>query len=157
MSTEYRASVHWTRNGAVFSDNKYSRAHRWVFDEGVAILASSDPTAIPPPLSRTDAVDPEEGLIAALAGCHMLFFLGFACKKGFVVDSYIDHPVGTMGKNERGKLYVAAVTLDPQVVFVGDKQPTPEDIARMHLRAHEECYIANSIRAEVTIKGIALH
>ena len=61
MSAEYHATVLWTRNGAPFTDNKYSRAHRWVFDEGVAILASSDPIAVPPPLSRTDAVDPEEG------------------------------------------------------------------------------------------------
>jgi len=157
MAHEHRAAIHWSRNGAPFSDNKYSRAHRWVFDEGVAILGSSDPVAVPPPLSRTDAVDPEEGLVAALASCHMLFFLAFACKKGFVVDSYTDHPVGVMAKNERGKLYVAAVTLDPQAIFVGDKQPTSEEIAMLHRRAHEECYIANSIRAEVTMKGIALH
>jgi organic hydroperoxide reductase OsmC/OhrA len=109
---------------------------------------------VPPPLSREDAVDPEEALVAALSSCHMLFFLAFAAKKGFVVDSYRDEAVGTMSRNERGKLFISAVTLSPKVTFSGETLPNEAEIADIHHRSHSECYIANSVRAEVTIAGL---
>ena len=62
-----------------------------------------------------------------------------------------------MTKNEAGKLYVSKVTLDPQIAFSGDKRPSPEEIAKLHHRSHEECYIANSIRSEVVVAGLAVH
>lgn len=150
----YRATVRWTRHGAAFADAKYSRAHRWIFDAGCEVAASSSPQAVKPPFSREDAVDPEEALVAACSSCHMLFFLHLAALKGFVVDSYEDRAEGIMTKNERGKLYVSRVTLDPKIVFAGEKRPTADDIARLHHRAHEECYIANSVRADVVVAGL---
>ena len=154
MAHEYRATIDWARDGAAFTDNRYSRAHRWLFDGGIEVPGSSDPKSILPPLSREDAVDPEEALVAAVSSCHMLFFLAFAAKKGFVVESYRDEAVGTMSRNERGKLFISAIALDPEIVFAGDKRPSPDEIAHMHHRSHEECYLSNSVRAEVTIAGL---
>lgn len=158
MAHVYKATVHWQRpDGAPFTDNKYSRVHEWRFDEGVVVTGSPAPTSVAPPMSRADAVDPEEALVAACSSCHMLFFLAFAGRRGFVVDSYTDDAVGVMTKNDVGKLYISAITLDPKIVWSGDKQPGDADIAALHERAHAECYIANSIRATVTIAGMPAH
>jgi len=151
MAHEYRAQIVWTRDGATFTDNGYSRGHVWRFDEGVEVPASSSPHSVRLPLSRADAVDPEEALIAALSSCHMLFFLSFAAQAGFVVDEYEDSPVGIMSKNEHGKLFVSKVTLNPAIVFSSSKRPSPEELDALHHRAHEECYIANSVRSEVVV------
>jgi len=158
MAHEYRATVQWTReDGEAFTDNRYSRAHVWTFDGGVEVPASSAPSSVPLPLSRADAVDPEEAFVAALSSCHMLFFLSFAAKKGFTIDRYEDRAVGVMAKNERGKLFVSRVTLNPAIEFSGPNRPSPEDIANLHHRSHEECFIANSVRSEVTVAGLPAH
>jgi organic hydroperoxide reductase OsmC/OhrA len=157
MSHEYKATVRWTRDGAAFTDQKYSRGHVWRFDGGVEVPASSAPASVPLPYSRAEAVDPEEAFVASLSSCHMLFFLFLAAKAGFVVDSYEDHAVGVMTKNERGKLFVSKVTLDPKIAFSGDKRPSPEEIAGLHHRSHEECFIANSVRTEVVVAGLPVH
>jgi organic hydroperoxide reductase OsmC/OhrA len=154
MAHEYRATIAWERDGAVFTDGKYTRAHRWIFDGGLELPASSAPSSVPLPYSREDAVDPEEALCASVSSCHMLFFLAFANKKGFVVDSYRDAALATMSRNERGKLYVSAITLNPDVAFSGETRPDPADLAELHHRSHAECYIANSILAEVTVAGL---
>ncbi|MEB0138138.1 MULTISPECIES: OsmC family protein [unclassified Undibacterium] len=147
----YQAQVIWQRQQQEFSDNKYSRAHEWKFDGGLSVPASSAPSSVPLPYSLAENVDPEEALIAALASCHMLFFLAFACKQGYIIDTYDDEAIGTMSKNERGRLYISAITLRPRVLFSGDKTATAEQINALHELAHEHCYIANSVRAEVTI------
>jgi organic hydroperoxide reductase OsmC/OhrA len=151
MTHEYHAKVVWTRGGATFTDNRYSRAHVWRFDEGVEVPASSSPLSVKLPLSRADAVDPEEALVAAVSSCHMLFFLGFAAKAGFVVDKYEDSPVGIMTKNERGKLFVSKITLNPAITFSGPKRPSADELDALHHHSHEECYVANSVRAEVIV------
>jgi organic hydroperoxide reductase OsmC/OhrA len=151
MAHEYTAEVIWTRGGAVFTDNKYSRGHVWRFDGGVEVPASSSPLSVKLPYSRADAVDPEEALVAAVSSCHMLFFLAFAGKAGFVVDKYEDAAVGVMTKNERGKLFVSTITLNPAVTFSGTKRPSPQELDALHHRAHEECYVANSVRADVAV------
>jgi organic hydroperoxide reductase OsmC/OhrA len=151
MAHEYTAQVIWTRDEAVFTDNRYSRGHVWRFDGGVEVPASSSPLSVKLPLSRADAVDPEEALVAAVSSCHMLFFLGFAAKAGFVVDKYEDAPVGVMTKNEQGKLFVSKITLNPAITFSGSKRPAAEELDALHHRSHEECYVANSVRAEVVV------
>ncbi|PWB66184.1 MAG: peroxiredoxin [Bradyrhizobiaceae bacterium] len=155
MAHDYRASVRWTRAGAVFTDNRYSRGHVWRFDGGVEVPASSAPASVRPPYSVAEAVDPEEALVAAVSSCHMLFFLAFAAQAGLVVDSYEDEAVGTMTKNPQGKLYVSDVVLRPAIVFSGAKRPTAGEVEALHHRSHEECYIANSIRAAVRVEAPA--
>ena len=154
MAHEYRATVDWARDGAAFTDHRYSRAHRWIFDGGLEVPGSSAPGSVPPPLSRVDAVDPEEALVAALSSCHMLFFLAFAAKNGFVVESYRDEAVGTMSRNERGKLFMSTVALHPRILFSGDKRPSPAELAELHHRSHEACYLANSVRTAIVVDGV---
>jgi organic hydroperoxide reductase OsmC/OhrA len=157
MPHEYKATVLWARDGAAFTDQKYSRGHVWRFDGGVEVPASSAPSSVPLPYSRADAVDPEEAFVAALSSCHMLFFLWLAAKAGFVVDAYEDHARGVMTRDERGKLFVSKVTLDPRIAFSGDKRPSSEEIAELHHRSHEECFIENSVRSEVVVAGLPAH
>jgi organic hydroperoxide reductase OsmC/OhrA len=153
MAHEYRANVTWERGGATFTDNKFSRGHIWSFDGGITVPASSAPSSVPLPLSVAAAVDPEEALVAALSSCHMLFFLAFAMKKGFVVDRYADSALGEMSRNERGRFYISKVTLAPEIVFSGEKRPTPGELDELNHAAHEHCYIANSIRGEVVVQA----
>jgi organic hydroperoxide reductase OsmC/OhrA len=157
MAHEYTATIRWTRDGASFPDNRYSRGHTWAFDGGVTVPASSSPLVVPPPLAREDAVDPEEAFVAALSSCHMLTFLAIAAKKRFTVDAYEDHALGVMTKNQNGKLFVSKVTLDPRIEFSGETVPTPEQIADMHHLAHKECFIANSVLTDVVVAGIPSH
>lgn len=151
--SEHLATVQWSRGDQDFTGSRYSRAHEWRFDGGAVVRGSSAPSAlVPTPLSDPSAVDPEEALVAALSSCHMLFFLAFAAKAGFTVDSYRDKAVGTLGRDERGKTSITMVALRPAVVFSGAVTPDEEAIEELHHRAHSACYIANSIRAEVTIE-----
>ncbi|MBV8474695.1 MAG: OsmC family protein, partial [Hyphomicrobiales bacterium] len=125
----------------------------WRFDGGVEVPASSSPLSVKLPLSRADAVDPEEALVAALSSCHMLFFLDFAKRKGFIVDSYVDEAIGTMSANAEGRVAMTDVVLHPRIIFSGDKRPTKADCAELHHEAHEDCYIANSVRSAVRVES----
>ena len=156
MAHEYKATVTWKRpEGEAFTDLKFSRGHEWSFDGGITVPGSSSPLSVKVPYSRADAVDPEEALVAALSSCHMLTFLYFAAKGGYVVDSYVDDAVGVMIKNERGKLFVSKTTLRPRIAFSGAKQPSQAELDQLHHHAHEECYIANSVLTEVVIEAPA--
>jgi organic hydroperoxide reductase OsmC/OhrA len=146
---EYHAAVEWTREGAAFTDGRYPRAHRWEFDEGVSVPASASPLHVPRGCATAAAVDPEEAFVAALSSCHMLFFLWLAAKQGFVVDRYRDAAVGVMAENGDGKMAMVMVTLRPAVRFGGERRPTLQELDRLHHAAHEECYIARSVRTEV--------
>lgn len=151
---DYTATVAWERNGAVFTDNRYSRGHRWKFDGGVEVPASSSPHVVPEPLSVAAAVDPEEAFVASVSSCHMLWFLSIAAKRGLVIDSYRDDAVGIMGRNPKGKIVVATVRLEPRVSFSGAKIPARDEITSLHHEAHEACYIANSITTEVKCEPV---
>jgi organic hydroperoxide reductase OsmC/OhrA len=151
---EYRARIHWERGGAVFTDNRYSRGHSWRFDGGVVVPASSSPYTVRVPLSVEAAVDPEEALVAALASCHMLWFLSLAAAGRWRVDDYSDEAAGSMGRNAAGKIAMLSVTLRPRVRFSGEHLPTHEDVAQLHERAHEECFIANSVTTAVHIEPV---
>lgn len=148
------AKVEWNRNGAAFTDRQYSRAHRWFFDGGIEVPASSSPGVVREPLSNPNAVDPEEAFVAALSSCHMLSFLDQAARDGFTVERYTDEAVGRMGKDTQGKIAVTMVTLHPQIAFTGDNRPTREDLDDLHHRAHEVCFIASSVKTEVRIEPV---
>jgi len=145
----YTAEVIWSRSGQQFIDNRYSRAHILRFDGGIEVAGSSSPHVVPIPMSDPAAVDPEEAFVASLASCHMLWFLSIAAKRKFCVDRYVDAAIGVMGINAEGKMAMLTVTLKPEVHFSGDRLPTREEIANMHHEAHDECFIANSVKTEV--------
>ncbi len=152
--SDYTATIAWERDGAVFTDNRYGRGHRWIFDGGVEVPASASPHVVPEPLSVAAAVDPEEAFVAAISSCHMLWFLSIAARRGLVVDAYRDDAVGIMGRNPGGKTAVVTVRLRPRVSFSGTKAPTKEELTALHHAAHEECYIANSITTEVRCEPV---
>ena len=129
----YRATIDWTlSDGDDFAAGRYSRAHALSFDGGVTVPGSASPHVVRAPFSVEAAVDPEEAFVAALSACHMLWFLHLA-------------------KNEKGKLAMTKVTLRPYIVFK-DNQPSPRQVDDLHHRAHDECYIANSVKTEVAIE-----
>ena|SRR5579863_482119 len=150
---QHTAQVSWTRKDAVFSDHRYSRAHVWRFDGGAEVSASSSPLVVREPMSDPKGVDPEEGFIAALSSCHMLFFLDFASRAGFIVESYVDDAVGVMGKDDEGFEYVEAIELRPVITFSGDKRPSVEELADLHHRSHDVCFIARSVKTKVTVRA----
>jgi len=151
---DYQAQIVWhRRKDEPFLDLRYSRAHSWTFDGGVVVPASSAVHSVPLPYSKAENVDPEEALVAAISSCHMLTFLYVAAKARFVVDAYADRAVGTMTKDSRGRQAITTVVLAPQVTFSGTREPNDQMVAQLHHDAHEQCYVANSVRSEISVAG----
>ena len=151
MST-YTAKITWESDSPdTFTKNRYTRVHEWAFDGGVTVPASSSPHVVRVPFSVEAAVDPEEALVASASSCHMLTFLWLAATAGFNIESYEDHAVGEMAAMEDGRQWLARITLDPQIAWIGD-EPTAEKLADLHHHAHEQCYIANSIKSEIVVR-----
>lgn len=152
MAHAYTAIVEWRRGSdEVFTDNRYSRGHSWAFDGGITLPASSAPSSVRLPFSREDAVDPEEAFVAALSSCHMLTFLYLAAKAGFVVESYRDEAQGRMSPNEAGRLWVDEVALSPGIAFAGERRPTAAELDALHHDAHDQCFLANSVKTAIAI------
>ncbi len=145
----YTAELLWLREGQDFLSNRYSRRHTLRFDGGVEVPASSSPHVVPLPMSDAAAVDPEEAFVASLASCHMLWFLSIAAKRGFCVDRYADAAEGVMARNAERRMAMTSVTLRPAVEFGGELQPAWQEVLDMHHEAHDECFIANSVKSEV--------
>ncbi len=150
----YTAEVLWEREDQTFVDNRYSRRHRIRFDGGIEIAGSSSPHVVRVPFSDPAAVDPEEAFVASLSSCHMLWFLAIAARHQFQIDRYRDEAIGVMAKNAEGRLAMTIVTLRPDVVFSGEVLPSRDEILAMHHEAHEECFIANSVRTEVRVEAL---
>ena len=151
--SEHKATIRWTHTSGEFLKGRYSREHTWAFDGGLTVPASPSPSSVPKPYSNEAHVDPEEAFVASIASCHMLTFLWLAMRAGFEVASYEDDAVGTMTKNERNIPWVSSVTLQPRIVYAGDRRPSADDESRLHHGAHEQCFIANSVKTEVTVRS----
>lgn len=149
--SEHKATISWIRSGPDFAKGQYTREHMWIFDGGLTVPASPAPSVVPAPWSNPANVDPEEAFVASVASCHMLTFVWLASRRAFVVDRYDDEAVGTMTKNERGVPWVSRITLYPRIAWSGDKLPTPVELDHLHHQAHEQCFIANSIKSEVIV------
>lgn len=148
--SSYYATITWNSDGSDFVTRKYSRLHEWSFDGGVTVPASPSPHVVPAPYSDESAVDPEEAFVAAISSCHMLFFLDYASREKIAVARYVDNAVGVMGRNAQGKTAMTKVSLNPKVAYQG-AQPILEKIQDLHHRAHESCFIANSVKTEVEV------
>ncbi len=149
-SSQHKADVAWVRGDQLFANGQYSRVHSWKFDGGAEVLAAASPHVVRIPYTDPAGVDPEEAFLAAIGSCHMLWFLALASKAGFCVDSYTDSVVGTMEKNSEGKIAITNVLLNPQIAFSGSRSPSADEIDHLHHKAHEECFIANSVRCEIS-------
>jgi organic hydroperoxide reductase OsmC/OhrA len=144
---EYRATTNWRRTSTDFTYETYNRAHEVKFGGGEVVPWSAAPEF----KGDADRVNPEEAYVASLSSCHMLTFLAIAARKRFVVDSYTDEASGVMEKNEGGKYWVSRVTLRPKAAFSGTRQPSTQEMADLHHAAHENCFVGNSVRTEITV------
>ena len=149
--SEHKAIVKWAHSQGEFLKGTFSREHTWTFDGGLTVPASPSPTVVPKPYSNEANVDPEEAFVAAISSCHMLTFLHLASRAGIEVASYEDEAVGVMTKNERRVPWVSSVVLHPRIVYRGEKLPSAEEEERLHHGAHEQCFIANSVKTEITV------
>ena len=146
MST-HRASISWERGPTEFAYETYPRNHSWSFEGGVTVPASAAPAFG----GEADRVDPEEALVAAVSGCHMLTFLAVAARKRMVVDRYEDSAVGFLEKGDDGKPVITRIELRPRVSFANPAAVSAGDLDRLHHLAHENCFIARSVRSEITV------
>jgi organic hydroperoxide reductase OsmC/OhrA len=153
--SQHKATISWSAATPEFMSGKYSREHTWSFDGGLTVPASSSPAVVRVPLSNPANVDPEEAYVASLSSCHMLTFLHVARLAGFQIDRYDDDAVGDMAKNERGIPWIATVTLNPKVTYGGDKRPSAAEEAELHHKAHEGCFISQSVKTDVKVAGLA--
>jgi organic hydroperoxide reductase OsmC/OhrA len=151
----HTALIRWNLREADFLARRYSRAHTWTFDGGAVVRASSSPHVVPLPMSDASAVDPEEAFVASLASCQMLWFLDIAARAGHAVEAYEDAADGRMGRNAAGKLVVDLVTLRPRARFAAASAPDAATLAALHHQAHEECFLANSVRCEIRCEPVA--
>lgn len=141
------ATVAWA--GQATPEGRYSRVHRWHFDGGASVAASSAPGIVPEPFSDPSCVDPEEAVLAALSSCHMLFFLHLAASAGWIVTAYSDRAEAALVPDDRGRQHIGAIRLSPEVTF--DNPPPEEVFHRLHDQAHASCFIAASLKSGVTI------
>jgi organic hydroperoxide reductase OsmC/OhrA len=148
----YRATVDWKLDGD-FAGRRYSRVHALSFDGGLVVPGTAGPGNVNPRYSREGALDPEQAFTASLSACHMLWFLDLAAQAGFVAVSYRDEAEGTLAAGPDGKQMMTRVVLRPRIEFTGERRPTPAELADLHHRAHEACFIANSVKTAVVIEA----
>lgn len=147
--SQHVAELKWAQEaGADFLAGRYSRVHELRFDGGAVLSASASPNIVPAPFSDAAAIDPEEMFVASLASCHMLWFLDFARRAKIDIRSYMDRAEGVMAKNAEGRMAVVKVTMRPRVTCDGDAATIEE----LHHKAHDACFIANSVTTDVTVE-----
>ena len=149
--SEHNATIDWKLSGPDFKKNQYSREHTWSFDGGLTVPASSAPSVVPVPWSNAAHVDPEEAYVAAIASCHMLWWLSIAARQGYDVDYYHDEATGVMSKDAQGRLWISTITLQPLITY-GARGATAAAEGRLHELAHEQCFLANSIKTRVIVQ-----
>lgn len=145
--SEHRATIRWQNHGNTMDSDSYPRDHVWQFAGGPEVPASAAPGF----KGGTGCVDPEEALVAAASSCHMLTFLAIAARKKLIVADYRDDALGHLEKDAEGRLAITRIELRPQIAFAPGSEVSAEDLRRLHESAHRNCFIANSIRATVTV------
>jgi organic hydroperoxide reductase OsmC/OhrA len=150
----HRASVDWTlaEPGEDFLKGRYGRGHRVAFGSGVEVPGTASHHVVGNKWAAPNSVDPEEMLVASISQCHMLTFLHNAREAGFTVTAYRDDAEGVMEKiDEAGRMAVTRCTLRPTIAYEG-RAPTQAERDHLHHAAHEACFIANSVKTDVTVE-----
>lgn len=150
--SKHTATLRWSQDeGDHFSLGRYTRVHEIAFDGGTTVMGSPSPDIVREPFSNPVGVDPEEMFVASIASCHMLWFLDFARRAKVEVLSYEDKAEGIMETDAAGRTSITRVTLRPKVEVSGDAG----DLEAIHHKAHEACFIANSVKTEITVEPAA--
>lgn len=142
---EYTVRVRWTGNlgGGTSGYGSYDRAHE-ISAPGKPVICGSSGPAFRGDRSR---YNPEDLLVSSLSACHMLWYLHLCADAGIVVAEYVDDATGTMVETEQAGGHFTEVVLRPTVSV---RPEADIDLAiRLHDRAHDLCYIANSVRFPV--------
>lgn len=145
--SEHKATLSWTRGEGGFGIKEFTRSHQWGFPRSEQELRASSGAEY---MGTDYGVDPEEGFTAALSSCHMLTFLAVASLAGYVVDSYEDTPIGYLEKGDNGRPWLARIVMHPHTKFSGEKQPSSEELFALHSKSHRACFLANSVKTEIT-------
>jgi organic hydroperoxide reductase OsmC/OhrA len=149
--TKFSALIEWRNAGPDFVRGHYGRGHRGSFSGGAVVAASASPHSVPRRWVDEAAVDPEEALVAAASSCHMMFFINLESKEGLVVECYRDEAEGFMGPDAQGRIAMTRITLRPEITFAG-RRPDADELVALHHAAHERCYVASSLRAEIIVE-----
>ncbi|MFN9110653.1 MAG: OsmC family protein [Bacteroidia bacterium] len=148
----YEVNVAWMGNtgAGTQSYTSYARSHT-IYVQGKPVIEGSSDQAFNGDPSR---YNPEELLVAALASCHMLWYLHLCAKAGIVVTGYEDRAIGCMEEDAGGSGSFSSVTLFPHVQVA--KAGMISEANALHARAHEMCFIANSVRFPVMHQPVAV-
>lgn len=144
----HHTSIKWQRDGQDFNYETYHRDFTIQFGGG-KVIQGSNPKEY---FGNPELPNSEELLMSALAGCYMQTFLAIASKQGYIIDTYSDEASGVSTKNEQGKVRIAEITLHPKIKFSGSKIPDESAINKIRDKAHEYCFIANSLNSQITIE-----
>lgn len=149
----YRATVDWSLTAPAedFPKGRYGRGHTVAFGSGVEVPGTASHHVVGNKWAAPNAVDPEEMLVGSASACHMLSFLHIAREAGFVVSRYRDEAEGVMEKIDGERMAITRITLRPEITYDG-RQPTEAERADMHHKAHELCFIANSVKTEIVVE-----
>ena len=145
----YQINLVWTGNQGTGTKTYtgYSRAHEISIEGKPVIVGSSDPHF------RGDAsrYNPEELLVAALSACHMLYYLHLCADAEIVVIDYADEATGKMAETADGGGHFTEVVLKPRLQI--SKESDVEKAIELHHKAHELCFIANSVNFPVLMEA----
>lgn len=141
----YKLTAEWTGNKGDGTKNvrTYDRSHTVSIPGKPNLFLTTDNPAV----CDKSKLNPEDLLVSALSSCHMLSYLYLCSLEGVIITSYLDNATGIMIENESGGGKFKEVTLNP-IVSVTEESMVEKAIA-LHHKAHEICYIANSVNFEV--------
>lgn len=141
--SQHRITLAWHDGGKPFTYETYPREHTITYKDRQTMAVSAAPAF------RGNGLDgdPEDLLVAALSSCHMLSFLAIAAKKRHTVKSYHDDAVGFL-EQDGTKLWLSRVILRPRI----DSDMDAATLEQIHHMAHEQCFIANSVKTAVSVE-----
>ncbi len=144
----YTTAIRWTGAGetGTSSYTAYSRDHVVEVAGKPPILGSADPAFRGDPARH----NPEELFVAAIAQCHMLWFLHLAAAAGLTVRGYSDEATGTMRVESAGAGQFTEVTLHPRVEL--DDTTDPSALEPVHHLAHQHCFLSRSVNFPVHVR-----
>ena len=150
----YEASIRWTgnRGDGTAAYDRYGRDYD-IDSPGRPTLRGSSDTTFGGDAAR---YTPEDHLVAALSGCHLLAYLALCARRGVVVVAYADQASGEMVETVGGSGQFTDVTLRPDVTIAAGSDAALADA--LHHEAHAQCYIAASVnfpvRCEPTLRVV---
>lgn len=145
MANKHSYTIELSWKGRTETPRSYDRSHILTAKDKPDIAASADPSSLGDPKKW----NPEEMLLGSLASCHMLWYLYLCAASNIVVTSYRDAPTGTLEIDPEGKSGFTKAALNPQVVITDPSRI--KDAQALQQKAHDKCFIVNSISFPVEV------